>query len=89
MHPDSIKQMVDLILGLYAMVVQNRHATWARRLYKIIQEDFALVFPKKLFDDLPEQLAHMIEVDVEDDWTSTVTSTPTRNSVHPINSTKR
>lgn len=63
-NPDNKPEMVDVVLGLYAMVIY-RKSTISKDLYELISKCYSRVFPAELFEDLPILLAKMMKDDDE------------------------
>jgi len=65
-NPDNKAEMLDVVLGLYAMVLHSHHSNAnLARLYRLIMSHTDRVFPREYFADLPEELAKMVEHDDE------------------------
>ena len=58
-NPENKKEMVDVILGLYAMVLISRD-TRTKHLYELVNKYFERVFPEEYFQDLPYLLSKMV-----------------------------
>jgi len=58
-NPENRPEMVDVVLGMYGMVIQKKESSTAT-LYQLIEESFNTVFPSEYFGDLPKLLEEMI-----------------------------
>ena len=54
-------EMVDVVLGLYAMVIRDQATT--KRLFELTQAHLAEVFPREDFEDLPQRLKQLMQYD--------------------------
>jgi len=58
-NPDGKAELVDTILGLYAMVLNAKDST-TKKLNELIDSHHKRVFPPQFFEDLPQMLSHII-----------------------------
>ena len=61
-NPGNKAEMVDVVLGLYAMVIRERKTT-TKRLFEMTQAHLAEVFPYEYFEDLPQRLKQLMQYD--------------------------
>eukprot|EP00966_Prymnesium_polylepis_P114056 2635860-Prymnesium_polylepis.1 len=61
-NPENKKEMVDVVLGLYAMVLAGKDDK-TKTLYELVSANRSRVFPAEFFDDMPTLLATMMESD--------------------------
>jgi len=63
-NPDNLYELVDVVLGLYAMVLVSDEPQ-ARQLHGMIQAKKSRVFPEKYFEGLVERMNRLFETDPE------------------------
>ena len=54
--------MVDVVLGLYSMVIARKDST-TKALFELVTTNYTKVFPASYFDDLPALLSDMMSSD--------------------------
>ena len=59
-NPENKKEMLDVVMGLYAMAVTSKNGA-TKRLNEMITEHFYRVFPVDVCSDLPEMLMNMMK----------------------------
>jgi len=58
-NPDNKEELVDVILGLYSMVLSRKDGV-SKELHDLIQKNYKRVFPEEYFFDLPQLLERML-----------------------------
>jgi len=63
-NPDNKAEMVDVVLGLWAMAIKGKDGA-TKKLHAMIEKYFTRAFPPELFGELPTMLAEMMGSDTE------------------------
>ena len=59
--PESKRELVDVVLGLYSMVLRQRNHGHSQQLHQMICDAYERVFPRNFFEDLPALLFSLME----------------------------
>ena len=63
-NPDNKKEMVDVVLGLYGMVLQSKDGV-TKDLFQLLESNMSRVFPAEFFHGLAKRLHHLYDTDPE------------------------
>jgi len=63
-NPDNKKEMVDVVLGLYGMVLQSKEGV-TKDLFQLLESNDSRVFPAEYFHGLATRLHHLYDNDPE------------------------